>query len=125
MRRRTVLALPALLAACAEPDDKAVYLTGVGLQGREAYVYSAVDQGWYDGDVEVQPGNGTNQNLTLLTGGRADYAVVDVTAALVEHGRGTSTGFTVVAGLQQRTLACLMALRDGPVTSLALDLAPG
>lgn len=121
----------ALLAGCTgdEPDEaqgleQVTYLTGVGLQGREAYVYVAQDKGFFAAagfDVQVKPGNGTNQNLQLLQGGQADFAVVDITAALIEYGKGTFTDFTVVSAIHQQTLACLMAL-EGSGVGTAKDL---
>jgi NitT/TauT family transport system substrate-binding protein len=93
--------------------EKVTYLTGAGVQGREAYVYVAIEKGYFAAagfDVEVRPGNGTNQNLQLLQSGQADFAVVDITAALIEYGRGTFTDFTVVSALHQRNLSCIAAI---------------
>jgi NitT/TauT family transport system substrate-binding protein len=93
--------------------EKVTYLTGAGVQGREAYVYMAIEKGYFAAagfDVQVRPGNGTNQNLQLLQSGQADFAVVDITAALIEYGRGTFTGFTVVSALHQRNLSCIAAI---------------
>jgi NitT/TauT family transport system substrate-binding protein len=93
--------------------EKVTYLTGAGVQGREAYIYVAIDKGYFRDaglDVQVKPGNGTEQNLKLLQGGQADFAIVDITAALIEYGKGTFKDFTVVSAIQQRNLSCIMAL---------------
>ncbi|WP_306216331.1 ABC transporter substrate-binding protein [Actinoplanes sp. RD1] len=125
--KRALLAVLILLAGCGGSGDdtkleKIVYLTGVGVQGREAYVQVAIDQGWFREagfDVEIRPGNGTGQNLQLLQGGRADFAAVDVAAALIEYGKGTFTGFRIVSAVHQKTLACLMALDGSGITKPA------
>lgn len=127
-----------VLAGCSDGDDRGTfaartrttmatvtYLTGAGIQGREAYIYVAIDQGYFRDaglNVEVKPGNGTEQNLKLLQGGRADLAVVDITAAIIAYGRGTFTDFTVVSAIQQRNLSCIMAL-DGSGIAGPKDLA--
>ncbi|WP_051796967.1 ABC transporter substrate-binding protein [Catenuloplanes japonicus] len=119
-----------LICGCDTPEpeqrgEKVTYLTGVAAQGREAYVYVAIDKGWFAEagfDVAVQPGNGTVQNLQVLQGGQADFAIVDITAALIEHGKGTFRDFTVISAVHQRNLAAIMALEGSGVTTPA-DLA--
>jgi NitT/TauT family transport system substrate-binding protein len=98
--------------------EKVTFLTGLGVQGREAYVYVAMEKGYFKDaglEVEVKPGTGTVGNLKLLQGGQADYAVLDITGALIEYGKGTFKDFTVVSAIQQRNLACLMALEGSNV----------
>jgi NitT/TauT family transport system substrate-binding protein len=125
-RRRILRAVTAgllVLAAAACSDDQpatgtaaletVTYLTGAGVLGREAYIYVAIDKGYFRQagfDVQVQPGLGTEQNLKILRSGKADFAVVDITAALIAYGRHTFTDFTVVSAIQQRNLSCIMAL---------------
>ena len=116
-----------LAAGCTASDDqspatlaKVTYLTGAGVQGRESYIYVAIDKGFFREaglEVDVKPGNGTVQNLQTLQGGQADFAVVDITAALIEYGRTGSTfrDFTVVSAIQQRNLACIMALEGSGI----------
>jgi NitT/TauT family transport system substrate-binding protein len=122
----------ALAAGCTGADDegtgkapagleKVSYLTGAGLQGRESYIYVAMEKGFFREaglEVEVKPGNGTLQNLQVLQSGQADFAVVDITAALIEYGRTGSKfrDFTVVSAIQQRNLACIMALDSGEIS---------
>jgi NitT/TauT family transport system substrate-binding protein len=100
--------------------EKVTYLTGVGIQGREAYVYVAQEKGYFREagfEVDVKPGSGTVANLKLLEGEQADFAVLDITGALIEYGKGTFKDFTIISAIQQRNLACLMALEGSGVAS--------
>lgn len=131
-----VVAAMALGAGCSGGDDdsgngnanangsgnaapeKVTYLTGAGILGREAYVYVAMEKGYFKEagfEVDVQPGKGTNANLQILQGGKADFAVVDITAAIIEYGKGTFKDFTVVNAVQQRNIQCIMALDDSNI----------
>ncbi|MFI5893975.1 ABC transporter substrate-binding protein [Actinoplanes sp. NPDC051513] len=140
VRRRTIAFVAALtlLAACDDGGGTAekaapaagelktvTYLTGAGVQGREAYIYVAMEKGFFKEaglEVKVQPGNGTEQNLKLLQSGQADYAIVDITAALIAYGEKKFTDFTVVSAVQQLNLSCIMALSDSGI-SRPSDLA--
>ncbi|MPZ27793.1 MAG: thiamine biosynthesis protein [Micromonosporaceae bacterium] len=131
--RRAVLAgvagLPlAALAGCTggEPRPSAAaggparvrVLTGLGFQGREAYLDVATEMGWFAElglEVEVLPGEGTEQNLTLLSAGQAEFATLDVNAALIEHSRGTFTDFRLTAVLQDLLLSCVMVLESSGI----------
>jgi len=100
--------------------EKVTFVTGVGVQGRESYVYVAQEKGYFREagfDVEVKPGAGTVTNLKYLQGDQADFAVLDITGALIEYGKGTFKDFTIISAIQQRNLACLMALEGSGVAS--------
>jgi NitT/TauT family transport system substrate-binding protein len=133
--RRTLLAgagataAGGLLAACGRRDKPAAagdptpvrVLTGLGFQGREAYLDVAIETGWFTEaglQVEVLPGNGTKDNLTLLSEGRAEFATLDVSGALIEHGRGTYTDWALTSILHEQNLSCVMVLASSPITSL-------
>jgi NitT/TauT family transport system substrate-binding protein len=93
-------------------------LTGLGFQGREAYLDVAVEKGWFAEAglaVEILPGEGTEQNLTLLSAGQTDFATLDVNAALIEYSRGTFTDFRLTAVLQDLLLSCVMALESSGI----------
>lgn len=93
-------------------------LTGLGFQGREAYLDVAVEKGWFAEaglEVEVLPGEGTQQNLTLLSAGQCEFATLDVNAALIEYSRGTFTDFRLTAVLQDLLLSCVMALESSGI----------
>ena len=133
----TVAATAALVlaaAGCSGDDDKDAaaggtgngqlekvsYLTGAGIQGRESYVYVAQEKGFFKEagfDVDVRPGAGTLQNLKQLQGGSVDFAVIDITAGLIEYGKGSFKDFTIVSAIQQRNLACFMALSGSGITT--------
>jgi NitT/TauT family transport system substrate-binding protein len=117
-----------LAAGCSSSDDenkqgrpveKVTYLTGAGILGRESYVYVAKEKGYFADagfEVEVKPGIGTEANLRLLQSGAVDFAVVDITAALIAYGTGTFKDFSVISAVQQRNLACFMALSGSGIT---------
>ena len=103
--------------------EKVTYLTGAGVQGREAYIYVASEKGYFRDaglDVEVKPGNGTEQNLKLLQGGQADFATVDITAALIEYASAIAGGCT--SGL---ALSGGIALAPGAFIFMAAMFATG
>jgi NitT/TauT family transport system substrate-binding protein len=105
--------------------EKVSYLTGASILGREAFAYVAIEKGYFKEagfEVEVQSGKGTNANLQLLQSGKVDFAALDITAALIEYGKGTFKDFTIVNAIQQRNLQCIMAL-DGSGISGPKDLA--
>jgi NitT/TauT family transport system substrate-binding protein len=100
--------------------EKVNYATGFGTFGREAYVYVGIDKGYFrDAGIEVTvtPGNGTGENLKLITAGKVDFAPVDFTGDLIQVGGGKVQGVTAVAAIQQRTLACIMTLEGRGITS--------
>ncbi|MGH3679171.1 MAG: ABC transporter substrate-binding protein [Natronosporangium sp.] len=96
-------------------------MTGLGFQGREAYLDVADEMGWFAEvglQVEVVPGDGTGTNLELLAAGRVDFATLDVSAALIEYSRGTHTDFRLVSILHELNLSCVMVLASSDITSL-------
>jgi NitT/TauT family transport system substrate-binding protein len=100
--------------------EKVSFLTGASILGREAYVYMAIEKGYFKAagfEVEVQAGKGTNVNLQLLQSGRVDFASLDITAALVEFGKGTFKDFTIINAIQQNNLSCITALSGGTISS--------
>ncbi|GAA1616235.1 hypothetical protein GCM10009733_010670 [Nonomuraea maheshkhaliensis] len=99
--------------------DRVTYVTGFGTFGREAYVYVAMDKGYFREagiEVRVQPGTGSGENMAALAGGRAHFSPIDFTAMLLTAGAGKPTGTVAVAAVHQRTLAALMALGDSGIS---------
>jgi NitT/TauT family transport system substrate-binding protein len=124
----------AIAAGCSSSDDdggdsgdggstaveKVTFVTGLNIQGRESYIYAAIDKGYFkDAGIEVNvvPGQGTGGNLKLLQSGQADFAVLDTTASIIEYAKGTAKDFTIVSAIQQSNLACLMSLEGSGVNS--------
>ncbi|HTF06870.1 MAG TPA: ABC transporter substrate-binding protein [Asanoa sp.] len=100
--------------------QKVSYLTGLGLLGRESFVYVAEKKGFFAEvglEVEVRPGAGTASNLGLLEAGKVDFAAVDVAAGLIEYGKGTHKNFKIISAIHQRALACIIALEGSGITS--------
>jgi NitT/TauT family transport system substrate-binding protein len=96
----------------ATSNEKVTYLTGQGQLGREAYIYVGIDKGYFRDigiDVTVKPGSGTGDNLTVLTGGNADFTPVDLTSTMIQVGSGKVRDVTAVAAIHQRTPACIVA----------------
>ena len=125
------VAAMALSAGCSSDGDddksgdkgaaveKVSYLTGASILGREAFAYVAIEKGYFKAagfEVEVQAGKGTNANLQLLQSGKVDFAALDITASLIEYGKGTFRDFTIVNAIQQRNLQCIMALAGSGIT---------
>jgi len=135
VRRRTLLAAGGAtagvtvlgLAGCADitpavtsgPPEKVTYLTGFNLTGQDAPVFVAIEKGYFRDrrlEVAVKAGFGTGQNLKLLRSGQADFAVLDVTGALLEYGAAGHRGFRMVAAYYQRSVSCIMALQSRGIT---------
>jgi NitT/TauT family transport system substrate-binding protein len=134
LSRRAVLsaaaAVPAaaLLAACRRGGGDRVaagvepvrVLTGLGFQGREAYLDLAAENGWFTEaglQVELLPGEGTGQNLTLLESGQCEFATLDISAAIIEYATGEFTGFTLTSVLHELNLSCVIALASSGITT--------
>jgi NitT/TauT family transport system substrate-binding protein len=100
--------------------EKVKYLTGASILGREAFVFVAIEKGYYKAvglDVEVQAGKGTNVGLQLLQSGQVQFAALDITAALIEYGKGTFKDFTIVSAIQQRNLQTIMTYEGRGINS--------
>src|SRR4051794_32718785 len=87
--------------------DKVTYLSLPDSAGTEAFVYVAIEKGYFRDaglDVTVRSGLGTNPNLKDLSTGAAQYAEVDLTAALLQYGQPDAVrDFAVVGAIQQRS----------------------
>jgi NitT/TauT family transport system substrate-binding protein len=100
--------------------EKITYLTSFGTFGRDAYAYVAKDKGYFKDagfDVDIKAGAGTLDNLKAVVGGQAQFTPLDLTGLLLAAGGKTPiTGFTTVAGIQQRTMAAIISLQGLGVT---------
>ena len=101
--------------------EKVIYLTSFGTFGRDAYAYVAKDKGYFKDagfDVTIKAGGGTLENLKAVVGGTALFTPLDMTGLLLAAGakQNPITGFTAVAGIQQRTMAAIISLQGLGVT---------
>jgi NitT/TauT family transport system substrate-binding protein len=125
-RRRGVLVLPALvlaalvLTAVAQSRPTATtidYATSFGNFGRDAYVYVAIERGYFEQagfDVKVTPGTGSVDNIKLVAAGRLDYAPVDI-GALVVTKANEGLPVKVVAVVHQNTMSALFTLEESGI----------
>jgi len=132
---RTLLAvlIAASLTACGDDKtpapspglEKVTYLTSFGQFGRDSYAYVAKERGFFREagfDVEIKPGAGSGDNIKQIVAGQAQFTPIDLTGGLLAAGgQGRVTGFTVVAAIQQRTMAAIMSL-DGYGVGKPADL---
>jgi NitT/TauT family transport system substrate-binding protein len=94
--------------------DRISYLTGFGSFGREGYAWVADAKGYFREagiQVTIQPGAAGDTNLKLLAAGKAQFAVIDYSGAMVRAGTGAFADFRCVAAVNQRTTIALMALQ--------------
>lgn len=103
--------------------DTIRYATSFGTFGRDAFVYVAIEKGFFREagfDVQVVPGLGTD-NARLLASGQIDYAGAEITGTIVGRVVG---GFPVkfVAVTSQATQAAIASLTErGLTTPKALE----
>lgn len=104
--------------------DKVTYLTSFGNFGRDSYAWVAKDKKFFEEagiEVEIKPGQGTGGNIQTIVGGQADFTPIDLTGGLLQMGNGQAKDFVAVAGIQQRTMAAIVAL-EGSGISTPTDL---
>ena len=101
--------------------EKITYLTSFGTFGRDAYAYVAKEKGYFSDagfDVDIKPGNGTLDNLKAIVAGNAQFTPLDLTGLLLAAGgKQPITGFTAVAGIQQRTMAAIISLQGNGINT--------
>ncbi|MET0419182.1 MAG: ABC transporter substrate-binding protein [Actinoplanes sp.] len=101
--------------------EKIVYLTSFGSFGRDSYAYVALEKGYFKDagfEVEIKPGAGTAANIQQITTGNAAFTPIDLTGGLLSAGgKDKVGGFTAVAGVQQRTMAAIIALDSSGVAA--------
>ncbi|HEX8628748.1 MAG TPA: ABC transporter substrate-binding protein [Catenuloplanes sp.] len=102
----------------AAAAQKVTALTGFGMIGQDAYLVLGRDLGYFREqgiDLQLQPGKGTADNLKVLLAGQAQFATIDLTGALIAHGKSVK-GFTVVAAVYQRSVSSITALDGSGIT---------
>ncbi|HWQ22519.1 MAG TPA: ABC transporter substrate-binding protein [Gaiellaceae bacterium] len=94
------------------------YATSFGNFGRDAYVYVAIERGYFQEagfDVKVTPGTGSLDNIKLVAAGRLDYAPVDI-GALVVAKANEGIPVKTVAVVHQNTLSAIFTLEESGIT---------
>lgn len=107
-------------AGAGQQLEKITYLTSFGTFGRDAYAYVAKEKGYFAAagfDVDIKPGNGTGENIKMITSGQAQFTPIDLTGGLLTMGNGAAKDFTAVAGIQQRTMAAIVTLEDKGIST--------
>lgn len=129
VKRRAALAalLGVVLAAAAAAGGVSAasqattvnYATSFGNFGRDAYVYVAIEKGYFEREgleVKVTPGTGSTDNIKLVAAGRLDYAPVDV-GALVVTKANEGLPVKVISIVHQNTMSALFTLEESGITS--------
>lgn len=100
--------------------EKVIYLTSFGNFGRDSYAWVAKEKGFFKEagfDVEIKPGQGTGGVIQTIVGGQAQFGPVDLTGSLLQVGNGQAKDFTVVAAIQQRTMAGIASVEGKNIAS--------
>lgn len=93
------------------------YATSFGNFGRDAYVYVAIEKGYFEQagfDVKVTAGTGSVDNIKLVAAGRLDYTPVDIGALMVTR---ANEGLPVrtVAVVHQNTMSAVFTLEESGI----------
>jgi NitT/TauT family transport system substrate-binding protein len=102
--------------------DKVTYVTGLGSFGREAYAWYGVDKGFFKAegiDLTIEPGKAGAANLQLIESGKAQFAAIDYSGAIVDYGKNTDTNFKIVDAINQRTTVAIMTRQSSNVSGPA------
>jgi NitT/TauT family transport system substrate-binding protein len=94
------------------------YATSFGNFGRDAYVYVAVERGYFREagfDVSITPGPGSVDNIKFVAAGRLDYAPVDIGALVVTRANERIPA-KVVSVVHQNTMSAILSLRETGIT---------
>jgi NitT/TauT family transport system substrate-binding protein len=100
--------------------ENVTYVTAFGAVGRDAFAWVAKEKGYFKDagfEVDIQQGKGTDPNLTLLVGGKAQFASLDLTGIMINNGNDKFKGVKAIGTVHQQTLVSIMAPADGPIKS--------
>ncbi len=125
MRRLSLTMLAAAIGvallsvpAGAKPVQRALdtidYATSFGNFGRDAYVYVAIEKGYFqqaDLQVNVTSGPGSVDNMKFVAAGRLDYAPVDI-GALVVTRANENVPVKTVSVVHQNTMSAILSLQE-------------
>lgn len=102
--------------------DKVTYVTGLGSYGREAYAWYGQAKGYFKDegiDLTIQPGTAGAANLKLIESGKAQFAAIDYSGAIVDYGKNIDTNFKIVDAINQRTTIAIMTRTSSGITGPA------
>lgn len=103
--------------------DHLTYVTAFGAAGRDAFAWVAEQKGYFRDagiDVQIELGKATGENLKALASGKAQFASLDFTGAMISAGAKNSTAyrdFRAVLAIHQRTLVSIMAMQGSGITA--------
>ena len=111
----------AAVSAGARSDARAVdsidYATSFGNFGRDAYVYVAIEKGYFrdaNFEVNVTSGPGSVDNSKFVAAGRLDYAPVDI-GALVVTRANENVPVKTVSVVHQNTMSAILSLQESAI----------
>lgn len=99
--------------------DKIVFGTGFGVLGRDAFIYVAIEKGYFreqNIEVELVPGAGTVDTMRQLAAGRRDVGWGDFNALVLTR-ENEGIPVKAVYMISQNVLSTYMALRESGITS--------
>lgn len=143
--RRSLAAIAAVAmlatAGCGDGDEKdtanpaapatVTYLPGFGIIGQDAYIYVAIEKGYFADaglTVQVQPGTGTDRNLQVMLAEQATFATVDMAGAMIAYSKAVAedkqdqAAFKIISSVYQRSVSSITTL-EGSGISGPKDLA--
>lgn len=100
--------------------DEVTYLTGLGSTGREAFAWVADAKGFFADEnikVTIKAGQAGDSNLKLLAAGKAQFAAIDYSGAVVRAGTGKFDGVRVISVVYAKTLIAIMSLASSGIRS--------
>ncbi len=109
----------AMSAPAAQTATTVNYATSFGNFGRDAYVYVAIENGYFADaglDVKVIAGTGSVDNIKLVAAGRLDYAPVDI-GALVVTKANEGIPVKTIAVVHQNTMSAIFTLEESGITA--------
>ena len=95
------------------------YATSFGNFGRDAYVYVAIEKGYFEQagfDVKVTSGTGSVDNIKLVAAGRLDYTPVDIGALMVTRAN-EKLPVRAVAVVHQNTMSAIFTLDEANIAT--------
>jgi NitT/TauT family transport system substrate-binding protein len=108
-------------AAGARPSaqlvDSVDYATSFGQFGRDAYVYAAIEKGYFAKEnikVNVTTGTGSVDVMKLIAAGRLDYGPADI-GALVVTRANESLRVRTVSVVHQNTMSAILSLAESGI----------